>query len=63
MVAVEEGVRFNVKSLGRLDEYRASEILPAIIEVRKNAFLLESFFPALKEGVFYFSVNLMEAEL
>jgi hypothetical protein len=33
MVAVEEGVRFHVKSLGRLDEYRASEIEAARIEV------------------------------
>jgi hypothetical protein len=54
MVAVEEGVRFHVKSLGRLDENRTSEIVTARIEVGKNAILLKSFFPALKEGVFYF---------
>jgi len=33
MVAVEEGIRFHVKSLGRLDEYCTSEIKAARIEV------------------------------
>jgi hypothetical protein len=33
MVAVEEGVRFHVESLGRLYEYRASEIEAARIKV------------------------------
>lgn len=54
MVAVEEGIRFHVKSLGRLDEYRASEIKAARIEVWENIILMKSFFPALKERVFYF---------